>query len=85
MSTCAISQVHVYFDVSLNYVYLFEENRVYLSVKLVANNIIFASIVKPRSKDSAEGTEYQDVHSCPKLRVLDSQSSSLEYTLNSYK
>ena len=42
-------------------------------------------ILKPGSKVSADGTEYQSVHFCPKLRVLDSQSSSLEYTINSYK
>ena len=40
----------------------------------------FMGIMKPGSKVSAEGTQYQSVRFCPKLRVLDSQSSSLEYT-----
>ena len=35
-------------------------------------------ILKPGSKVLADGTEYQSVHLYPKLRVLDSQTSSLE-------
>ena len=38
--------------------------------------------MKPGSKVSAEGTENQSVHFCHKLRVLDSQNSSLEYSIN---
>ena len=42
-------------------------------------------ILKTGSKFSIEWTEYQSVHFCPKLRVLYSQRSSLEYTISSYK
>ena len=62
----------------------------WMAYKMLMHNDLYLhvgyiSILKPGSKVSAEWTEYQSVHFCLKLRVMDSQSSSLEYAINSYK
>ena len=55
-------------------------------MKITVNSTAMSNIIlKPGLEVSANGTKYQSGHFNPKLTVLDSQSSSLEYRIHGYK